>query len=130
MPVFLRLVAAIAGAVAALVITTAIVIALEGPGDLVITALEVVAVAILMLAGAIWAGRRWRRIPDLLLVATVVILVLGFAAWLRPPLHGGYGSRNVRPTTVASVEKTYELAGGRLHIDLTTCIAWLARARP
>jgi hypothetical protein len=119
MPAFLRLVAAIVGAVAALVITAAIVMAVEGPGDTVITALEVVAVAIVLLAGATWAGRRWRRLPDLLLVAFVVILTLGFAAWLRPPLHGGYGSRNIRPTTAASIEERYELAGGKLRIDLT-----------
>ena len=102
MPAFLRLLAAIVGSAAALVITAAVVIALEGPGDIVITALEVVAAAIVLLAGAIWAGRRWRRIPDLLLIAIVVILTLSFAAWLRPPLHGGYGRREVRPTTVAS----------------------------
>jgi phage shock protein PspC (stress-responsive transcriptional regulator) len=118
-PAFLRLLAAVFGAAAALAITAAVVIALEGPGDLVITALEVVVVAIVLVAAAIWAGRRWRRIPDLLFVATAVIVVLSFAAWLRPPLHGGYGTRDIRPTTVASVEKTYELAGGRLRIDLT-----------
>lgn len=118
-PLFLRLLAAVFGAAAALVISAAVVVALEGPGALVITALEVVAASIVLVTGPIWAGRRWHRIPDLLFVAAAVMLVLSFAAWLRPPLHGGYGTRDIRPTTLASVEKTYELAGGKLHIDLT-----------
>lgn len=117
-PLVLRFGTAVFSAVTALVLMIAIVCVLEGRGDLEITVLEVVAVGVLMIAGALWAGRRWSRMPELVIVAAVSILVLGFAAWLRPPLAGGFGTRDVRPRNVASIDRSYELAAGRLNIDL------------
>jgi hypothetical protein len=51
-------------------------------------------------------------------ILSVATLAFGFAAWLRPPLHGGYGTRDVRPADASAIEGSYQLAAGRLHIDL------------
>ncbi len=45
--------------------------------------------------------------------------MIAAATWLEPPLHGGYGTRDIHPEHAAAVRPSYQLAGGRLRLDLS-----------
>jgi hypothetical protein len=119
LPVLGRIVLALIGAAIACTLTVLLVLLFEGRNTLVVTPTEAVFASIAVLALAIGLGILWNRVPDLLVVALAVILVLGLAAWLRPPLRGGFGDREVVPANARAVESSYELAGGRLRLDLS-----------
>ena len=119
LPVLVRVALAVFGAIAMLVVALLAVVVLESVGDVRITFLEALFAALVAIAIAIWAGRRWHRTLDLLLIATAMIVVLAFAAWLRPPLHGGFGTRDLRPADASAIDHSYELGAGRLRLDLS-----------
>ncbi|MCU1458479.1 MAG: hypothetical protein JWL73_2571, partial [Actinomycetia bacterium] len=118
-PVIGRIAFAVGGTALAFVLAVLAVLLLEGGDALVFTPTEVVFTAVGLLAISVGLGFLWRRIPELLAVSVAVILVLSFAAWLRPPLRGGFGDRQVRPANAGQLDRSYELAAGRLRLDLT-----------
>jgi phage shock protein PspC (stress-responsive transcriptional regulator) len=118
LPLLGRVAIVVLGVVGALVVAVIAVVALEGPGRVELTALEVFVMSAVAIAFAVWAGHRWRRTPDLLAIACIAIVVFGMAAWLRPPFRGGFGTRDLRPTEMSAIDHSYQLAIGRMHIDL------------
>ncbi len=117
-PVIGRIVLALVAAAIALVVTALAVLLFEGREVLVVTPTEALLGSIGVAAVAVGLGILWHRVPDLLVVAAAVILVLGVAAWLRPPLRGGIGDREVRPVDAGALGPAYELGIGKLRLDL------------
>jgi hypothetical protein len=102
-----------------LIVSLLTLIALEGASDLDVTAFEAVVVSGVALGLAVWLGIAIHRVPELVACALAVALVIAAAAWLEPPLHGGYGTRDIHPERAAAVRPSYQLAGGRLRLDLS-----------
>src|SRR6185369_13452823 len=71
---------------------------------------------------AIWLGIAIHRVPELVACAAAIAIVCAGAAWLRPPLRGGYGARDIHPESAASVHRSYQLAAGRLRLDLSDVV--------
>jgi hypothetical protein len=103
----------------ALVASVLVVALLEGATALDVTAFEAIVVAGVAIGLAVWLGLRFHRLPELVACALAITLVAGVAAWLEPPLHGGYGTRDIRPEQTAALHRDYQLAGGRLRLDLS-----------
>jgi phage shock protein PspC (stress-responsive transcriptional regulator) len=62
-----------------------------------------------------WRGRaRWLILPGLALVPLVLM-----ASLIDVPIHGGIGSRYIRPESAARIQRTYELTAGDLVLDLS-----------
>jgi phage shock protein PspC (stress-responsive transcriptional regulator) len=110
----------------AFVFTLAIAIlavaAFEGAGTLDMTGFEAIVVSLVALGFAIWLGIAIHRVPELIACALAIAIVCAGAAWLRPPLRGGYGARDIRPQSAASVQRSYQLAAGRLRVDLSDVV--------
>lgn len=79
----------------------------------VVFALALAVVGIALLASA-WYGRARGLIALGILLAFVVA---GFGV-IDVPLRGGIGAPTYRPDTLAAVDSSYELAIGRMEIDL------------
>ncbi|MBV8951944.1 MAG: PspC domain-containing protein [Actinobacteria bacterium] len=117
-PVLGRIVLVAALMVAALGVTCAALLAIEGPGSITVTPLETFVSSIVVAAVAIAAGIRLRRLVDTVPVAAAVIAPLAVFAWIGVPFHGGFGTREIRPTDAGSVARRYQLGGGELVVDL------------
>jgi phage shock protein PspC (stress-responsive transcriptional regulator) len=80
------------------------------------TALGVLVVAwgVILVAGAFAGGARWLILPALLLFA-----VAGAFRAAHVHLHGGWGDRTVAVTSAGDLHSRYDLAGGRLTLDLS-----------
>src|SRR4051794_28831529 len=79
----------------------------------------VIAGLVIALGGALvvssfLGGRRWLVLP-----ALIIAIPLGFVAAAGLDVNGGVGDRDYRPTTVAELEKGYELGIGQMRLDLT-----------
>lgn len=87
--------------------------AAEGSGAVV--AAVVIAIGVLLAASAVrGGGARWLAVP-----ALAVAIPLGVVSAADVRLEGGYGERELRPTTLAEIPaKGYELAAGELRLDL------------
>lgn len=75
-------------------------------------ALSIVGCALIV--GA-WFGHARR----LVFLAVPLTMMCAISAVLDVPLHGGVGSRNVRPSSISEITGAYEQAVGHLTIDLT-----------
>ena len=104
---------------AAFVVALLVLVALEGATTVDVTTFEAVVVGGLALGFAVWIGIAIHRTPELVACALAVAVVVAAAAWLEPPLHGGYGTRDSHPESIGAVHRSYELAGGRLRLDLS-----------
>jgi hypothetical protein len=113
-----RIAVAVVAVAAALVVTVGMVLLVEGPGGFEITPAWSALVGVLLVLAAVLVGLRIRRVPDLVAITVPVLFVLAIACWVGPPFRGGFGSRDVRPADVASLDHTYRLAGGTLALDL------------
>lgn len=79
----------------------------------------VVAVVVLLLgAGLAVTAARGRPIRWLAVPALVIAVPSGIVAAADVDLTGGFGEREYRPASAAAVAPRYELAGGRMVIDL------------
>ena len=79
----------------------------------------VIAGLVIALGGALvissfLGGRRWLVLP-----ALVIAIPLGFVAAAGLDVNGGVGERDYQPTTVAELEKGYELGIGQMRLDLS-----------
>jgi phage shock protein PspC (stress-responsive transcriptional regulator) len=128
-PVLARILVVAVCALVALVVTALAVLAIEGPGSINVTPLEAAITGIAIVIVAVAVGIRCRRVADLLVVAVAIVAVLAVAGWIGPPFRGGFGTRDIRPASAASVSREYHLAGGRLTIDLGS-IDLATRSRP
>jgi phage shock protein PspC (stress-responsive transcriptional regulator) len=104
---------------AAFVVSLLAVVVLEGATAVDVTWFEAAVVGSVSLGLAVWVGIVIHRAPELIACALAIAVVAAAAAWLEPPLHGGYGTRDIHPGNVAAVHPTYQLAGGRLRLDLS-----------
>ena len=105
--------------VAAVIVTVLAIVVLEGTTAVDVNGFEAAVVGSVAIGLAIWLGIAVHRVPELVACALAVTVVFAAAAWLEPPLHGGYGTRDIHPESAASVHRSYQLAGGRLRLDLT-----------
>jgi phage shock protein PspC (stress-responsive transcriptional regulator) len=84
-----------------------------GIGGGVAVAVLIVAIGVLLVAAALRGGARWLILPALAIAAG-----LGIVSAADIDLRGGYGERVYAPTALAEVPDGYDLAAGRLEIDL------------
>lgn len=82
-------------------------------GGGVVMAALVIAAGVLLVIGAFRGGLRWLVVPALLIAIPV-----GVVAAADVELEGGYGEREYTPTSLSQLPSEYELAAGRLEIDL------------
>jgi hypothetical protein len=79
----------------------------------------VLAAAVLGIGGLLLAtGHRGGADGLIGLGIILSIVLIATAAMPQVPVTGGLGDRDVRPTTIAELEPTYELTAGTLVIDL------------
>jgi phage shock protein PspC (stress-responsive transcriptional regulator) len=79
----------------------------------------VIAGLVIALGGALvvssfLGGRRWLVLP-----ALIIAIPLGFVAAAGLDVHGGVGDRDYQPTTVAELDKGFQLGIGQMRLDLT-----------
>jgi phage shock protein PspC (stress-responsive transcriptional regulator) len=74
----------------------------------------VIAVGGALVVSAFIGGRRWLVLP-----ALVIAIPLGFVAAAGLDVNGGVGERDYQPTTVAELNKGYQLGIGQMRLDLT-----------
>jgi phage shock protein PspC (stress-responsive transcriptional regulator) len=81
-------------------------------GGVVVAAIVILAGAGLV-AAAFVGGARWLVLP-----ALAIALPLAFVSAAGIDLHGGFGTRDVHPGTLAEVKSSYRLGAGEMKIDL------------
>jgi len=80
-------------------------------GTVVALGLALVGVALVVSA---WRGRA----RGLIALGILLALVVGVFGVIDVPMRGGVGDSTYRPRTVRAVERTYEMAIGRMTVDL------------
>ena len=78
----------------------------------------VLALALVVVGGALVVSAWWGRSRGLIALGIPLVLVVGGLGLVDVPLEGGIGNPTYRPTTLAAVHRTYELAIGDLSLDL------------
>ena len=73
----------------------------------------VITAGLALVAAAFVGGARWLVLP-----ALAIALPLAFVTAAGIDLDGGFGSKRVRPGTLAEVKDTYRLGAGELVLDL------------
>lgn len=73
----------------------------------------VVAIGAVLIFTAFTGGTRWLALPAFVFAFSVAV-----TAAADVDLHGGFGDRTYRPTTLAEVRDGYRLGAGRLEVDL------------
>jgi hypothetical protein len=76
------------------------------------------ALALLLVGGALLVGARWGRGRLLIPVGALLTVALLLVALVDVPLRGGVGDREYRPRTLAELDTPYRLAAGDLTVDL------------
>jgi phage shock protein PspC (stress-responsive transcriptional regulator) len=78
----------------------------------------VLALALAVVGGALVVSAWWGRSRGLIALGIPLVLVVGGLGLVDVPLDGGVGSPTYRPTTIAAVHRSYQLAIGDLSLDL------------
>jgi len=76
--------------------------------------------AMVLLTGALTAAGAalGRRVGALVVLDSILVLALAVALFVRVPLFAGVGDRVAHPTSIASLDRTYELGIGNFTVDL------------
>jgi hypothetical protein len=85
--------------------------------------------ALLVVGGGLVVGGWWGRARWLIALAVLLVppaIALGF---VRMPLDGTWGTERFAPASAAELRDTYEVAGGRLTLDLSQLPALTAERR-
>ncbi|HEY7848267.1 MAG TPA: PspC domain-containing protein [Candidatus Limnocylindria bacterium] len=80
---------------------------------------QYVGLALTVVGGGLVIGSWWGRARVLILPALLVLLLGLPAAFMTVPLQGGVGGPYHAPTSMAELEDHYQLAFGKLTLDLT-----------
>ncbi len=75
--------------------------------------------ALTFVGAGLLIGSWWGRARVLILPALLVLLLGIPAAFLTVPLEGGVGGPYYAPTSMSELDEQYQLAFGRLTVDLT-----------
>ena len=76
------------------------------------------ALALLLVGGALLVGARWGRGRLLIPVGLLLTAALVAVSVVDVPLRGGVGERDHRPQTLVELDSPYRLAAGELTVDL------------
>lgn len=79
----------------------------------------VLALALVIVGGALVVSAWWGRSRALMFVGIPLVLAVSAFGIIDVPLEGGIGGATYRPRTVALVDRSYELAIGNLTVDLS-----------
>lgn len=82
------------------------------PGQYAAVAVSTVGLGLVV--GAWWGRARWLILIGLLLAAVAIA-----SSFITVPLDAGWGDRKIQPTSADQLQDEYELAAGRLTLDLS-----------
>lgn len=77
------------------------------------------AIALVVVGVGLVVSAFTRRAPGLILLGILLLPFVGAASLVDEPLSGGAGDRYVQPHAATELQDRYEIAAGRLTIDLT-----------
>ncbi|MDQ4132438.1 MAG: PspC domain-containing protein [Actinomycetota bacterium] len=101
-----------------LAILAGALVPLDAAGALDVSIETGLALALVLVGGAMVVGARWGRALWLIpigLLLSIALVVVGVAGL---PFHGGVGERTHRPASAAQLQSPYRLAAGELTVDL------------
>lgn len=104
---------------AATLIAIGVAAMLDRASDLALLPGQYFGLALTVIGAGLLIGSWWGRARVLILPALLVLMLGIPAAFLTVPLEGGVGDRTITPTSAGELQHSYQLAAGRLELDLT-----------
>jgi phage shock protein PspC (stress-responsive transcriptional regulator) len=104
---------------AATLITIGVAAILDRASDLALLPGQFFGLALTVIGGGLIVGSWWGRARVLILPALLLLLLGLPAAFMTVPLEGGVGGPYYAPASRAELEDHYQLAFGKLTLDLT-----------
>jgi phage shock protein PspC (stress-responsive transcriptional regulator) len=104
---------------AATLIAIGVAAMLDRASDLSLLPGQYFGLALTVIGAGLLIGSWWGRARVLILPALLVLMLGIPAAFLTVPLEGGVGDRTIAPTSASELQNGYQLAAGRLELDLT-----------
>ncbi len=104
---------------AATLIAIGVAAMLDRASDLALLPGQYFGLALTVIGAGLLIGSWWGRARVLILPALLVLMLGIPAAFMTVPLDGGVGDLTYAPTTMGELQDSYQLAAGRMELDLT-----------
>jgi hypothetical protein len=104
---------------AASLIAIGVAAMLDRAADLALLPGQYFGLALTVIGAGLLIGSWWGHARVLILPALLVLMLGIPAAFLTVPLEGGVGNLTYAPTTIGELQDSYQLAAGRMELDLT-----------